>query len=178
MRTLSSFPAQYKHSLLAGSVHGACCDAGDQPAQLAGHADTVAVVAFDPSGALLATGGMDGAVHVWHASSGELACALEGPTDAITCLHWHPRGTVLLAGSEDMLGWMFNADKQQCMQVFSGHSGPLAGGARVVPSDKLLLRSQHLPGDSGECTHVRLRQPSHSSAGLLALYQCCTCSSA
>jgi WD40 repeat protein len=48
------------------------CHADGAAIQLAGHADTVAAVAFDPSGATLATGGLDGSVRLWDTSTGAL----------------------------------------------------------------------------------------------------------
>ena len=106
-------------------------DAQGAAVELAGHTDTIAAAAFDPSGAVVATGGMDGSIRVWNSQTGEQQGCLEGPTEAIEWLTWHPKGMVLLAGSEDMLAWMFNASQQQVMQVFTGHAGPVAAGAQL-----------------------------------------------
>jgi angio-associated migratory cell protein len=104
-------------------------DADGAATQLASHEDTVAAVAFEPSGAVVATGGMDGSVRLWEVATGSLRGTLDGPTEAVEFLRWHPKGSILLAGCEDMTTWMFNAEKQQCMQVFAGHTGPVAAGA-------------------------------------------------
>lgn len=98
-------------------------------AELAGHSDTVACLDVDPTGEVIATGGMDGFTRLWYTSSGKPAGVLEGPGEAIEWLAWHPKGTVLAVGSQDMSAWMYNAQQQQCMQVFTGHSGPVMAGA-------------------------------------------------
>lgn len=101
--------------------------------QLAGHTDTVACVAIDPSGEVLATGGMDGVTRLWDVASGELKDALEGPTEAVEWLDWHAKGTILAIGSQDMTAWMFNSTSARCMQVFTGHSGAvMAGEAQML----------------------------------------------
>ena len=111
--------------------------------ELAGREDTVVCVAFDTTGALVATGGMDGCVHLWDAATGAPAGKLEGPAEAIEFLMWHPKGKVLVAGSEDMTAWLFNADTQQCMQVFSGHTGPVVAGVlRFSLSSRILRHEQ------------------------------------
>ena len=102
---------------------------GLPPRNWRGHEDTVAVIAVEPSGATVATGGMDGTIRLWDIETGASRGTLEGPTEGIEFLQWHPKGSILLAGCEDMTAWMFNAEKQQCMQVFSGHTGPVVAGA-------------------------------------------------
>lgn len=41
---------------------------------------------------------------------------------------WHPRGHLILAGSEDFTAWLWNANSGACLNVFSGHSGPVTCG--------------------------------------------------
>ena len=106
--------------------------AESEAVQLAGHTDTVACVAIDPSGEIVATGGMDGVTRLWDIASGELKAALEGPTEALEWLDWHPKGTVLAVGSQDMTSWMFNGTSGVCMQVFTGHAGAVMAGAAQV----------------------------------------------
>lgn len=107
--------------------------------ELSGHSDTVACLEVDPSGEVVATGGMDGSTRLWSTSSGKPVGLLEGPGEAIEWLSWHPKGTVLAVGSQDMSAWMYNAQQEQCMQVFTGHSGPVMAGAR--PPNQLFLPS-------------------------------------
>lgn len=41
---------------------------------------------------------------------------------------WHPGGHLVLAGSEDATVWMWNADKNAYLNMFSGHSGSVTCG--------------------------------------------------
>jgi angio-associated migratory cell protein len=111
-----------------------CIPAESAAVQLAGHTDTVACVAIDPSGEVVATGGMDGVTRLWDIASGGLKAALEGPTEAIEWLHWHPKGTVLALGGQDMTSWMFNCTSALCMQVFTGHAGAVMAGRLPTPA--------------------------------------------
>ncbi|KAI3905159.1 hypothetical protein MKX01_017405, partial [Papaver californicum] len=36
-------------------------------------------------------------------------------------VRWHPRGHVVLAGSEDDTVWLWNADRNAYLNMFSGH---------------------------------------------------------
>jgi ribosome assembly protein SQT1 len=96
--------------------------------ELTGHTDTVCTVAFSADGALLATGGLDGAVRVWDGATGALLRSLDGPADGVEWVAWHPRGHVVLAGSDDFCGWMWNADTGATMGVLAGHAGAVRCG--------------------------------------------------
>ena len=65
------------------------------------------------------------------------ARSLEGPGDAIEGLAWHPRGHVVAAASADFSCWMWSATSGNCMQVFTGHAGPVAS-LRFLPDGKKL----------------------------------------
>lgn len=82
---------------------------------------------------------------------------------------WHPKGDVVLAGSEDFTMWMWLAASGQCMQVFSGHSGPVVAGA-FTPDGKAVV-SVGGEGDAtlrvwnpktGECVSTLQGHPFHS----------------
>lgn len=96
--------------------------------ELSGHTDSVASVAFNSKGSLLATGGMEGVVKVWSTENGSLVQTLEGPGGSVDWIKWHPKGDVILAGSEDFTLWMWLAQSGNCMQVFAGHQGPVTSG--------------------------------------------------
>uniref|UniRef100_A0A7R9VPV1 Anaphase-promoting complex subunit 4 WD40 domain-containing protein n=1 Tax=Chlamydomonas euryale TaxID=1486919 RepID=A0A7R9VPV1_9CHLO len=107
-------------------------------AELPGHTDSVASVAFNTAGTLLATAGMEGIVKVWNTADGSLMRSLDGPGGSVDWVRWHPKGDVVLAGSEDFTMWMWLAQSGQFMQVFSGHSGPVTCGM-FTPDGKAVV---------------------------------------
>ena len=135
------------HAPAAGVGPGAAGARAAGALPLSGHSDSVVAVGFASDGTLLATGGMDGRVLVWEGAglaaasgSGQPAVparALEGPGDAIEALAWHPRGPVVAAASADFSCWMWAASSGTCMQVFTGHAGPVAS-LRFVPDGRRL----------------------------------------
>ncbi|KAI8465401.1 MAG: WD40-repeat-containing domain protein [Monoraphidium minutum] len=136
--------------------------------ELSGHTDTVVSLAFSSSGALLASGGLDGAVRVWDAADGACLRVLEGPADDVHWVAWHPRGDVVLAGSEDFSAWMWLARSGDCMQVFSGHRGPVTAGAFSADGKAVVTAGGE--GDAslrvwnpktGECTLAVSGHPFH-----------------
>ena len=96
--------------------------------ELSGHTDTVSSLSFSADGTMLASGGMDGCCRIWNSTDGKLIQCLEGPAEAIEWVRWHPKGNVVLAGSADFTVWMWLAATGACMQVFTGHAGPVTCG--------------------------------------------------
>jgi WD40 repeat protein len=144
-------------------------------AELGGHADSVAALAFSPDGAMLASGGMDGVVRVWNAADGALLHALDGPAEAVEWAAWHPRGNVVLAGCADFTAWMWLAATGAFMQVFAGHAGPVAAGG-FTPDGRAVVTAGG-EGDaslrvwdpkSGEC-RATVAGPRFATAALTAL---------
>lgn len=128
--------------------------------ELTGHTDSVASLAFNSKGTLLATGGMEGCVKVWNTETGSIVQTLEGPGGSVDWVAWHPKGDVVLAGSEDFTLWMWLAQSGSCMQVFAGHNGPVTSGrfthdGKAVVStggeDDCALRVWN--PKTGECLH-------------------------
>ena len=105
---------------------------------LAGHSDTVVCVAFNASGSMLASAGMDGLVKIWNPIDGSLLRTLEGPSEDITWINWHSKGDVIIAGSSDMSIWMWNAATGACMTVLSGHSDSVTCG-QFTEDGKLVI---------------------------------------
>nr|BFE72151.1 hypothetical protein GCM10020092_054520 [Actinoplanes digitatis] len=74
--------------------------------QLHGHTDYVVAVAFDPSGARLASGGLDRSVVLWDAATGDELGELTGHTGALRAVAFSPDGTRLAtadsAGTVDL----------------------------------------------------------------------------
>ncbi|CAG8581751.1 13074_t:CDS:2, partial [Cetraspora pellucida] len=116
-------------------------DTGEQICELLGHKDTVQSVLFSKDGQYVASGGMDGKIFVWKVDSNELITSLEGPEE-VMWLDWHPKGTVLLAGSNDATIWMWQIPSGNCMNVFSGHSGPVTAGQFTPDGKKIATGSE------------------------------------
>jgi len=77
-------------------------------------------------------------VKVWSTADGALVKTLEGPGGGCEWVKWHPKGDVVLAGSEDFTMWMWLAQSGTCMQVFSGHQGPVTSGG-FTPDGKAVV---------------------------------------
>ncbi|RKO87112.1 WD40-repeat-containing domain protein [Blyttiomyces helicus] len=109
-------------------------DTGAKVFDLQAHDDSVACVAFNWDGSLVASGGLDGKVVVSRVATGEHVTTLVGPAE-INWIDWHPKGNVLIAGSEDSSVWMWQVPSGDCMQVFSGHIDSVTCG-RFLPNGK------------------------------------------
>lgn len=105
--------------------------------ELRGHTDSITSLAYNYDGTNLATGSMDGTVKVWNAD-GMCIQTLEGAGEAVEWVQWHPKGGVVLAGADDFTAWMWLAASAACMQVFSGHSGPVTCGG-FTPDGKVVV---------------------------------------
>lgn len=112
---------------------------------LIGFADSVTSCKFSYDGSRLCTASIDGTLKLWKTSSPfELLGTLDGPQDEIHFIQWHNKGNVLLCGSEDGTMWMYDGNKCQNMNMFSGHRlGIRAGG---FTPDGSLIYSASLDG--------------------------------
>jgi WD40 repeat protein/serine/threonine protein kinase len=71
--------------------------------QLAGHESGVRVLAFHPTGDLLASAGSDGAVRVWNHGTGELLSVLLGHGELASAVAFGPDGTLASGDAEGMM---------------------------------------------------------------------------
>lgn len=80
-------------------------------APLGGSEALVEAVAFDPSGALLAAGGVDTAVRIWRVGDlpdADPIAVLEDPSEVVLNLAWSPSGRYLAAPSADNHVYLFD----------------------------------------------------------------------
>jgi|TARA_B100000768_G_C11281799_1_gene379055 ribosome assembly protein SQT1 len=147
-------------------LHRIAPDCAVTSTPLKAHTDTIASMAFNHDGSLLATGGLEGKASIWNVSTGELVKTLEGPGGGLEWVRWHPKGNVLLAGSEDFTAWMWNAENAELMQVFAGHSNSvLCGGfspdGRHVVTGSCDGSLRIWAPRSGECSTLFQGHPFH-----------------
>src|SRR5262249_32819987 len=85
------------------------------------HPHLVDVVAFQPGGGRLATGGHDGVLRLWEAGGRpERSIAAHPPPAAIHALAWDAPGKRLVTGSSDQTAKLWDADTGQLIRAFEG----------------------------------------------------------
>jgi WD40 repeat protein len=89
--------------------------------KLAGHASTVAGVAFSPDGQTIATASQDGTVKLWRAADGKVLRTLQG-ADGMTSVAFAPDGQTLAAGSKDKTVRIWRMSDGQPVRTLAGHS--------------------------------------------------------
>ncbi|KMT10369.1 hypothetical protein BVRB_5g115000 [Beta vulgaris subsp. vulgaris] len=97
--------------------------------ELVGHEESISSLAFSTDGQLLASGGLDGCVKIWNIS-GNLKCTLEGhdKDTEFEWVRWHSSAHLVLAGCTDATVWLWNADRDACLNVLCGHSQSVTCG--------------------------------------------------
>ena len=114
-------------------------------ATLTGHKDTVTSCKFSADGKRLCTASMDSTLKIWKAdSSFELVGTLDGPQDEIHFIEWHRKGNVVLCGAEDGSIWMYDGNKCEYMNTFTGHHGSVRAGG--FTADGKLVYSAGIDG--------------------------------
>ncbi|KAL1821707.1 hypothetical protein ACET3Z_016576 [Daucus carota] len=56
-------------------------------------------------------------------------------------LRWHPRGHLIMAGSEDSTVWLWNADKDGWLNMFSGHTSSVTCGEFKPDGNSYILKN-------------------------------------
>ena len=140
-----------------------------QEQQLAGPQSELSAAAFDPSGALLATGGRDGVIIVWTTRFGSAVAELHGQTGPVRTLVFNADGARLLSAGGDDTARLWSADGT-LIKTLEGHTDEVVsadfssdggeivtaswdGTARVWDSEGTLLLT--LPGDGQALTMAR-----------------------
>jgi len=99
--------------------------------QFKAHAVDVNDVAYNETGAWLATAGGDGKVRVWEAGTGRLKTTLQG-TDVMLGLDF--RGDFVVGGSSDHTCKLWSLASERVHRTFVGHSGNVYA-VKVVAGD-------------------------------------------
>ncbi len=90
---------------------------------LRGHAGPVVSVAYSPAGALLASGGDDGAIILWDMPSGRVRCTGRGHSGPVRSLAFSPDGQILASGSDDQTIKFWQSDTGSEKVTLRGHEG-------------------------------------------------------
>lgn len=122
---------------------------GTPGATLAGHAGGTEALAFDPDGALLASGGQDRAIRVWRVATGEPIAELTGPTGDTSAVQFSPRGELLVAACDDgkVRAWAVRGGAGDPAGL---HPAPRAKPAGAPPGDSRSLIDPGPPRIVGE----------------------------
>ncbi len=118
-----------------------------------------ALLAFSPSGDLLATAGADGQCRVWRTKSGTLQFTRQAGTGAARSLAFLPDGRHLISAAHDGCLWCWDAttgnrlwdthmrpDRASCMLVTPDGAGVISGGVDGI--------IRFLDGETGEITRT------------------------
>ena len=88
---------------------------------LKAHTEAVSALAFDRSGAVLASGGFDNVVHLWDVDAGQLRLSFDGHDLDVNSIAFHPDGVHLVSASEDDTARIWSLSGGACT-VLEGHA--------------------------------------------------------
>ena len=99
-------------------------------------------VSFDPSGATLAYGSIEGGVGILDARTGELTHELTDSSHNIGDVTYSPSGHWLAAGSDDDRIYLWDASNYELSAQLTGHAG-YVNGVTFDPAETLLVSGSH-----------------------------------
>ena len=112
----------------------------------------IVTLAFSPDGALIASGGHDGAVRVWDVQMGRLVQALHGHTRRISTVRFTPDGGLIVSSSYDETIRLWDAHSGQLRHLLHKHSQAVRalavsrdGQTLISGSYDQTIRIWHLP---------------------------------
>jgi U3 small nucleolar RNA-associated protein 12 len=117
------------------AVSGEC----RQIVHLPGHRAAVQSLAYDPHGAILASGGADCDIVLWDLTAETGLFRLRGHRDAVTQLRFiGGNSNKLLSGSKDTLLKVWDTEQQRCVETIVGHRAEIWDFA-VTPDESRVV---------------------------------------
>ncbi len=101
-------------------------------------------IAFDSTGATVATGGQDNRVRIWDASDGGLLATLGGHDGYVLCLAFSPDDQLLASAGEDKTIRVWSPQSGELLCVLEGHTDRIRGVSFLA--DGRLLASKSCDG--------------------------------
>ncbi len=109
--------------------------------QLEGHGEGVLSVAIDPTGAQVASGGVDSTVRLWDFATRQCLAVLRGHGETVTGVRFTPDGKSLVSGSWDRTARLWDIASGQEVRRFEGHEEYLSAVALTPDGTQLLSAS-------------------------------------
>ena len=101
-------------------------------------------VAFNPSGDLIAYGGLEGGVSLLDAATGSLVAEFLKNGACVGDVAFSPSGKLLAAGTDADTIYVWNVEERRQAMVLEGHSGYVNGVAfSPLAGDSLLASASH-----------------------------------